>query len=180
MSYGVLLLRLVLGLTLAAHGAQKLFGAFGGGGPRGTAASFASLGFRAPLLMAFAAGTAELGGGLLVAIGLLTPLGALAIAVVMLNAIATSHWRNGFWNTNRGYEYNALVWAAAVALATTGGARFSVDALVGWEDNLRGLWYGAAVLIGGAVVSAATLFAGRSHDRPEPKTSERSAIRRAA
>jgi putative oxidoreductase len=143
MSHGILLLRLVLGLTLAAHGAQKLFGAFGGGGPRGTAAFFAGLGFRAPLLMALAAGLAEFGGGLLLAVGLLTPVAALAIAVVMLNAIGTVQWRNGFWNTSRGYEYNALIWAVAVALAATGGARFSLDALIGWEGDLSGVWWGS-------------------------------------
>lgn len=98
----------------------------------------------------------------------------------MLNAIATAHWRNGFWNQNRGYEYNLLVWAAAVAVAATGGARLSLDALVGWDDNLRGVWLAAAVVIGGAVVSAATLLVGRSHDRSAPTASERSPIRRAA
>src|SRR5919198_4641266 len=98
MSYGLLLLRVVLGSTLAAHGAQKLFGWFGGGGLRRTGGSFGNFGFRTPVLMALAAGAAELGGGLLLATGLLTPLSALAVAVVMLNAIGTVHWRNGFWN----------------------------------------------------------------------------------
>jgi putative oxidoreductase len=92
---GLLLIRLVLGLTIAAHGAQKLFRSFGGQGPRGTAGLFEGLGFRAPLAMAVAAGIAEFGGGLLFATGLLTPLAALLIAVVMLNAIGTVHWRNG-------------------------------------------------------------------------------------
>jgi putative oxidoreductase len=78
--------------------------------------------------MALAAGLAELGGGLLLALGLLTPLAALAIAVVMLNALASVHWRNGFWNTNGGYEFTLLIWAAAIALAATGPGRFSFDA----------------------------------------------------
>ena len=98
MSYGILLLRVVLGSIVAAHGAQKLFGWFGGGGPHGTASSFAQLRFRAPLVLALAAGLAEFGGGLLLTAGLLTPLAALAITVVMLNAIATVHWRSGFFN----------------------------------------------------------------------------------
>src|SRR5215207_4310665 len=115
MSYGILLLRIILGSIISAHSAQKLFGWFGGGGPRGTAGGFEQLRFRVPLLMAFAAGPAEFGGGLLIATGLLTPLAALAIAVVMLNAIGTVHWRNGFWNTAGGYEFNLLVLTAAVA-----------------------------------------------------------------
>jgi putative oxidoreductase len=181
MSYGVLLLRVVLGLSLAAHGAQQLFGAFGGGGPRGTAAHFAGLGFRAPLLMALAAGLAEFGGGLLLAIGLLTPLAALAIAVVMLNAIATVHRRNGFWNTSGGYEYPLLVWAVAMALAAMGGARFSLDALIGWEGDLGGVWWGLAVVVGGAAISAATVLLGRSSRAPEPAAvADEPAVRRAA
>jgi putative oxidoreductase len=91
MSYGILLLRVVLGSIVAAHGAQKLFAWFGGSGPRGTASSFAQLRFQAPRVLALAVGLAEFGGGLLLAAGLLTPLAALAIAVVMLNAIATVH-----------------------------------------------------------------------------------------
>jgi putative oxidoreductase len=181
MSYAVLLLRVVLGLSTAAHGAQKLFGAFGGGGPRGTAANFSRLGFRAPLPMALAAGLAELGGGLLLAAGLLTPVAALAIAVVMLNAIATVHWRNGFWNTNGGYEYNLLICAAAASLAGTGGGRFSLDALIGWNGEISGLWWGLAVLVVGAVVSAITLTVGRSTPPPvETASSEQPPVRRAA
>src|SRR5438477_12923902 len=117
MASGVLLLRLVLGLTMAGHGAQKVFGWFGGYGPRGTAGFFDGLRFRAPLAMVLMAGLAELGGGLLLAVGLLTPFAALAISVVMLNAIGTVHIRNGFWNSAGGIEVPLLVWASAVALA---------------------------------------------------------------
>jgi putative oxidoreductase len=161
MSYGILLLRIILGSIISAHGAQKLFGWFGGGGPRGTADGFAQLRFRAPVLMALAAGLAELGGGLLIATGLLTPLAALAIAVVMLNAIATVHWRNGFWNSAGGYEFNLLVLAAAVAIAASGPGRFSLDALIGWDGNISGLWWGVGVLGLSALVAAATLTVGR-------------------
>jgi putative oxidoreductase len=156
MSYGILLLRIVLGSILAAHGAQKLFGWFGGGGLRGTAASFTQLRFQPPPLMALAAGLAELGGGLLMATGLLTPLAAVAIAVVMLNAIGTVHWRNGFWNTAGGYEFNLLVLAAAGAIASTGAGRFSLDALAGWDDNLSGLWWGVGVLVAAVAISLVT------------------------
>src|SRR5438874_13448836 len=91
MEYGMILLRVVAGLALAAHGSQKLFGAFGGSGPAGTRKFFAALGFRTPLAMAVIAGVSELCGGLLFAIGLLTPLAALALPVVMLNPIGTVH-----------------------------------------------------------------------------------------
>lgn len=182
MSYGILLLRLVLGLSLAAHGAQKLFGSFGGPGLRGTAGSFGSLRFRAPLPMALTAGLSELGGGLLLAGGLVTPLASLAIAVVMLNAIGTVHWQNGFWNSGGGYEFNLLIWAAAVALAATGGTRFSLDGLIGWEDTLGGLWWGVGVLGASALISAMTLTLGRRPAEPGrgEADAELEAVRRAA
>jgi putative oxidoreductase len=161
MSYGIVLLRVVLGSIMAAHGAQKLFGWFGGGGPRGTAAGFGHLGFRAPLLLALAAGAAEVGGGVLMAAGLITPLAAVAIVVVMLTAIASVHWRHGFFTTAGGYEFNLLVVAAALALAATGPARFSLDNLFGWADNLSGLWWAVGALVVGAIASAITLTLGR-------------------
>ena len=167
MSYGILFLRVVLGLIMAAHGAQKLFGWFGGGGLRGTADGFAQLRFQAPLLMALAAGLAEFGGGLLIAAGLLTPFAALAIAVVMLNAIGTVHWPNGFWNTRGGYEFNLLIVAAAAAIAAIGPARFSFDNLTGWADNISGLWWGVGVMAISLLVSAVTLTLGR-HSSAEP------------
>ena len=89
MEYGLLLLRLVVGLLFAGHGAQKLFGWFGGGGPQGTTAFLSSLGYRAPARMAIVVGLSELGGGLLLAGGFLTPLASFLLATVMLNAIAT-------------------------------------------------------------------------------------------
>jgi putative oxidoreductase len=184
MSYGIFLLRVVLGSIMAAHGAQKLFGWFGGGGPRGTAAGFAQLRFREPMLLALVAGFAELGGGLLIAAGLLTPLAALAIAVVMLNAIGTVHWRNGFFNTAGGYEFNLLVLAAAVAITVTGAARFSLDNLIGWADNISGLWWGLGIIGLSALVSAITLTLGRRSSEesgvPMPQNSRAEAAQRAA
>src|SRR4051812_28301231 len=106
MAYGLLLLRVVVGGTMFSHGAQKLFGWFGGHGLRGTAGFFGSLGWRMPLLMAFLAGLAE-ASGLAFALGIVTPLAALGIAIVMLNAIIVVHWRNGFFNGNGGIEFPA-------------------------------------------------------------------------
>jgi putative oxidoreductase len=162
----IILLRLVAGLTLAAHGSQKLFGSFGGSGIAGTQTFFASLGFRTPRLMAFAAGTGELAGGLLLASGLLTPVAALALVVVMLNAIATVHWRKGFFNSAGGYEYNLLVIATALAVTGGGPGRFSLDAAFGWSQHISGPWWMLAV-VGPALVSAgATLTVGRGRNKP--------------
>jgi putative oxidoreductase len=160
MSYGILLLRVALGLSVAAHGAQKIFGAFGGHGPSGTAGYFGTLGFRAPTVLAVVAGLAEL-SGIMLAAGLLTPLACLAIVVVMFSAIGSVHWRNGFWNAAGGYELNLLIIAGATAIAATGPGRFSLDRLIGWDDNLSGLWWGVGVLVVGAAVSAITLTVGR-------------------
>ena len=163
MASGLLLIRLVFGLTLAAHGAQKLFGWFGGGGPRGTAAMFGKLGFRQPLALAVLAGLSELGGGVLLALGLLTPLGAFALVVVMLIAIATVHWEKGFWSTAGGYEFNLAILAAALAVVATGPGRFSLDHAAGWAGGLSGAWWAVGVLVAGAIASLVTLGLGRAH-----------------
>src|SRR5919198_2929936 len=97
MSYGILLLRVVLGTIMAGHGAQKAFGWWGGPGRAGTIGMTRSQGFRAPVMAAFVLTTCELGGGLLMMLGLATPFAALAIASVMVTAIALVHWKNGFW-----------------------------------------------------------------------------------
>ena len=166
MSYGLLIVRVVLGGTMAAHGSQKLFGWFGGGGPRGTAGFFAGLGFRAPLAMALLVGAGELGGGLLLALGLVTPLAALAIGTVMVTAVSTVHWKHGFFAGNGGYEFNLLISAVATGIAATGPGRFSLDAAASWADNLSGLWWGVGVLGASAVLGWAAVVLGRMHRRP--------------
>jgi putative oxidoreductase len=125
MAEGILLLRLVVGLVMFGHGAQKLFGWFGGPGLRGTAGFFDSLGFRQRHIMPMAvlAGLGET-AGLLLALGLLTPLAALAIATVMVVAVGSVHWRNGLRATNGGYELNLVLWTVAIALAAAGPGRF--------------------------------------------------------
>jgi putative oxidoreductase len=124
---GLLILRLVVGLSLAAHGSQKLFGWFGGSGITGWAAVVAKLRIRPPLQWAWIAALSEFGGGLLVALGLLWPLGAFAIIGAMLVAIATVHWPKGFFVTKGGYEFNLVLIASAVALALTGPGLYSLD-----------------------------------------------------
>ena len=160
MAYGLLLLRVVLGGTMFAHGAQKLFGWFGGHGLQATGGFFGSLGFRGGTLMALMAGLAET-SGLLIALGFLTPLAAFAIAVVMVVAIGTIHWTKGFFAMNGGYEFNLLIIASAIAIACIGPGRFSIDRAIGWDDNITGpVW--AVAIVGGAVVAGlATLVVGR-------------------
>jgi putative oxidoreductase len=157
--YGLLLLRLVVGLLFAAHGAQKLFGAFGGGGPQGTAAFFASLGYRWPAVMAIAAGLAELGGGLMLAVGFLTPLAAFLLTTAMLNAIATVRWPKGFLG---GYEFETTLATVAIALAATGPGELSLDDAIGWADNLSGILWASFALSSAIVVSVITTTLGRA------------------
>jgi putative oxidoreductase len=176
MSYGLLLIRVVFGAQLAAHGSQKVFGWFGGGGPQGTAGFFGNLRFRAPLLMALAAGLAELSGTLF-ALGLVTPLAALGIAVVMLNAIGTVHFPNGYFASEGGYEYNLGILAVAVGIAATGPGRFSLDRASGWDGSISGLWWGVGVLGAAALISLVTLTLGRRSPAPAQEEPE---LRRAA
>ena len=166
MASGLLLLRLVLGLTVAGHGAQKLWPVLGGYGLKGTAGFFGSMGFRSPVAMAFLAGLSEFGGGTLFAAGLLTPFAALALTVVMLIAIVSVHWAKGFWSTAGGYEYNLLILAGAVAVAATGPGRFSLDHAFGWDDNLCGFRWGAGVVVVGAVIAFLVLTLGRKAAAP--------------
>jgi putative oxidoreductase len=172
MALGLLLLRVVFGLTLAAHGSQKLFGSFGGGGAAGTTTFFRSLGFRAPLLMALIAGLGELAGGLLFAFGLLTPLAALILSIVMLNAIGSVHWKKGFFNSAGGYEFNLAILATAVAITAIGPGRYSLDGALGWAEAISGPWWALAVVVLAALAASVTLTIGRTHaTRARPQAS---------
>jgi putative oxidoreductase len=124
---GLLILRVGIGLILAAHGAQKLFGAWGGPGMTKWAESVQRLRIRPATPWAWVSALSEFGGGLLLAFGLLSPLGSLAITGAMLVAIATVHLANGFWNGKRGYEFNLSLIAGAAALAFTGPGAYSLD-----------------------------------------------------
>jgi putative oxidoreductase len=157
--YGILLIRLVVGLAFAAHGAQKLFGWFGGGGPQGTAGFFSSLGYRAPAAMALLAGLSELGGGLLLAAGFLTPLAALVLATVMLNAIVTVQWRKGFIG---GWELDSTFMAVALAVTMTGPGRLSLDHAFGWADDITGPEWASLAFAAAIVASLLTTTLGRA------------------
>jgi putative oxidoreductase len=127
MPEGLLIIRLVLGLLLFAHGSQKLFGWFGGYGLDGTGGFFESVGHRPGRHMAMLAGICEAGGGLLLVLGLLTPLAAAVVIGTMIVAAVSVHAKQGLWATNGGYELpltNALV---ATGLAFTGAGSWSLD-----------------------------------------------------
>ena len=130
MDTGLLLARVVFGLLMAAHGSQKLFGWFGGYGLAGTGGFFESLGFKPGRLFAAAAGGTELVGGLLLALGLLGPLGPALIVSVMVVAIATVHWQHGVFAQNNGMEVPLLYAVTASAIALVGNGAYSVDALL--------------------------------------------------
>jgi len=128
---GLLILRLVIGLTLAGHGAQKIFGWWGGTGMTGWTGAMTRMRIRPALAWAWMSALAELVGGLLVALGLLSPLGSFAILGSMLVAMLLVHWPKGFWNSKGGYEFNLAIIAAVVALALTGPGAYSLDSLLG-------------------------------------------------
>ncbi|TRY24194.1 DoxX family protein [Brevibacillus sp. LEMMJ03] len=117
---GLLIIRLVVGLTFVGHGAQKLFGWFGGYGLKGTGGWLESIGLKPGVTMALLAGLGELVGGLLFAAGVGTWVGALLIALTMLVAIVKVHGANGYWATQNGYEYNLVLIAVAIGVALIG------------------------------------------------------------
>jgi putative oxidoreductase len=166
MAYGLLFLRVVIGLTLAGHGTQKLFGWWSGPGLAGTRGWLGSMGFRMPAVMALMVAGAET-SGVLFALGLLTPFAALAMTSAMFVAIISVHWKNGFWAGKQGYEFNLALLAAAVAVSSTGPGRFSLDRALGWDDNLSGLWWGVGVVGVAAVAAGFILTALRSTPPPQ-------------
>ncbi|WP_110113886.1 DoxX family protein [Bacillus sp. CGMCC 1.16541] len=129
-SIGLLLIRLVVGLSFMGHGAQKLFGWFGGHGVQGTGGFFESIGIKPGKQMAIIAGLTELVGGALFVLGLLTPLAAAMIIGTMIIAIVKVHGANGYWVTQNGYEFNLFIIVVALAVALMGAGSYSVDMLI--------------------------------------------------
>ena len=145
----LLVIRVILGITFLLHGSQKLFGWFGGGGIKGTIAMMGNLG-AAPAhhtLLAWMSALSEFGGGLLVLFGFLTPLGAALIISVMLTAIATVHFKNGYFNTKRGYEFNLNLIAESIALLLMGAGAVSIDHLLGIAVPLNFLPIWAIIIL---------------------------------
>jgi len=147
-SVGLLILRVVLGLTMAAHGYNKFFGP---GGIAGTAGWFDSIGMRPGAFHARLAASTELVAGLCLAVGLLTPLASAAFVALMVVAAWTVHRSNGFFIVKEGWEYNLVLASAAVALGALGAGRYSLDRLLfgdtGFYQFLHG-WWGLAVALG--------------------------------
>jgi putative oxidoreductase len=168
MDLALLVLRLVVGLLFVGHGAQKLFGVFGGGGLEGTAGMFDSIGLRPGWLHARAAGTAEFLGGTLLALGLFTPFAAAALIAVMTAAIITVHAPNGIWNANQGYEFNAVMVASVFALAGIGAGSWSLDNAFGFD--LHSTVWAIAALAAGFLGGVGSVLSGRisAGHRPHP------------
>jgi putative oxidoreductase len=118
------------------------------------------------------AGLSELGGGLLFAFGLVTPLAALAVAVVMLNAIGTVHLKKGFFNSAGGFEYNLLIIATAVAVTAGGPGRFSVDHAFGWAGQISGPWWALAIVLLASAIALVTLTLGRRAQATQGESSK--------
>lgn len=157
---GLLILRIVFGLLFVGHGTQKLFGWFRGYGLKGTGGFFEQIGYRPGPLMAGVAGSTETVGGLLLATGFLTPLGAAMVVGTMINAIVTVQWSNGLWN---GYEKDLLYGTAATALAFIGPGAYALDDAFGW--TLAGADWGLAA-IGLAALTATIVLASRRKPVP--------------
>ena len=153
-------IRVILGLAIAAHGAQKLFGWFGGYGLAGTGGFFEQIGFRPGKLFAAAAGLGEFGGGVLTILGLGGPIGPALIVTVMVVAILTVHLKNGFFITNQGWELNLLYILSAAAVAYAGNGTYSLDGSFGWSIFSTPLQV-SIVLLAGTVLGALNLAARR-------------------
>ena len=166
-SAGLLVGRLMLGLAMVAHGSQKLFGWFGGYGLAGTGGFLEQLGFRPGRVYAATAAGTEVASGLLVALGLLGPVGPALMLSVMVVAAITVHWKGGFFAQTNGIELPMLYAAGAIGLALAGPGRFSLDVVLG----LQWLWaprIAAAALIVGVAAAIATLLARRPAAAGQP------------
>jgi putative oxidoreductase len=162
-STGLLALRLVLGLGMAAHGSQKLFGWFGGHGLAGTGGFFEMIGFRPGRVFAMAAGVTEIASGLLIALGFLGPIGPALMLSVMIVAAISVHGKNGYFAQANGIELTVMFAVGAVALAFTGFGEFSLDAVTGLAGYFTTTETIAALVLG-AAGAVGNLAMRRGHD----------------
>lgn len=170
MDVGLLILRLVVGSLFIVHGTQKLFGWFGGHGLKGTGGFFESIGYRPGPFMALIAGLAEAGGGLLLATGFLTPLGAAAVIGVMINAIFSVKLQQGLIG---GWELDLVYAGAAAALGFTGAGLYSLDATLGWV--FTGATWGLGAIAMGVAASALALASRRVRQPAIPEVTRQAA-----
>ncbi len=165
MDIALLALRVFAGLLFAGHGAQKLFGWFGGNGLEATAGFFENIGLRPGKFHATAAGFNEFAGGILLALGLFTPLAAVLIIATMTAAVITVHAKNGPWVTEQGWELNALYGLIAFAVAGIGAGQVSLDNALGLD--IAGVGWAIGALVAGIAGGAAAVIAGRHESGPE-------------
>ena len=168
MDLGRLLVRLTIGGTFFVHGTQKLFGWFGGHGPDGTGQFFESLGLRPGKRNALAAGSTEAGCGVLIALGLCTPVAAAGLTAVMITALRTAVWNEGIKPATG--EHEVLLAAAALALTETGPGAPSLDSALGLERS--GLGWTLAALGAGAAGSTMAISRGRQQPAAPAPTAE--------
>lgn len=167
MRLGMAVLRVVVGVLFMGHGLQKLAGWFGGHGLDGTGQFFDKVGLRPGRAQATVAGVSETAGGALLALGLLTPVGAAMLTGVMAVAIARVHAPNGPWAADNGYEYNLVLISTVFAIAATGPGRWSLDERIGISSSGAGV--GLAELGAGLAGAAATVALGsRVGEAPGP------------
>ena len=159
MELGLFLIHATVGVLLAGHGAQKLFGWFGGHGIEGTGGFFEGLQLRPGRHMALAAGASEFFGGALLALGLATPLAALVIASTMLVASSTAHAGKGPWASNGGWELPLTCAIVAIGLAFNGAGQWSLDNAIGWD--VAGLWWGLGASVLAVLGAIGVVTVGR-------------------
>ena len=172
MSTGLLILRLAVGLLLAAHGSQKLFGWFGGYGIAGTGGWLESIGFKPGKAMAVVTGLAEVAGGLALAGGLLTPLAA-AVVIGTMTVAAWTHAANGVWATNGGYELPLGYGAIGATLAFTGPGSYSIDHVLGLSF---GSAYSVVAVVLGLVAAAVNILRAKAVQRATAPVDESVAV----
>jgi putative oxidoreductase len=166
MKLGLAVVRAVVGLLFFGHGAQKLFGWFGGHGLEGTSGFFDQIGLKPGRRTALAAGAGEAGGGALLAAGFLTPLAAASLIGVMTQAIRTVHGTKGPWNQDGGWEYNAVLIAAAFAVTDVGPGHWSLDHALGID--LKGPVWALAALGAGVAGPSLLMRGGEQETAPVP------------
>lgn len=168
MNAGLLILRLVVGIALAGHGAQKLFGWWGGPGLRGLRDHLTQTRFRPASLWVAGAVATEIGGGLLLALGFLSPLGSVGVGAAMLMAIVAFHWGKGFFGQGGGFEVPLLYLVPASVLGITGPGRYSIDSLLGitLPEPVTGLVAAALAVAGVALAMIGRRPAAIAERRP--------------
>jgi putative oxidoreductase len=151
---GLLLVRVVIGVLMFAHGTQKLFAWFKGFGIEGTAGFFGSIGYRSGTTMAVIAGVTEAALGISLTLGLFVPAAAAALVGVMINVAVAGHGRNGFWNHNpqAGWEFPMVLGTIGAAIGLTGPGDYSLDSYLGLEIGFTGA--GVVAVAVGVIVGA--------------------------